>query len=101
MHLQLKFSLLSGALLALALKPKVKFCMQRSVAVQGTGEQANEFYQVFTRNGYEIRPEGYQPDATDPARGVFRFSVLSSPIDIENVHRVVREVGLTLVSGNA
>ena len=31
MHLQLKFFPLSGAFLALDLKPKVKFCMQRSV----------------------------------------------------------------------
>jgi hypothetical protein len=31
LHLQLKFSPLSAVLLALALKPKVKFCMQRSV----------------------------------------------------------------------
>jgi hypothetical protein len=31
LHLQLKFFPLSGAFLALDLKPKVKFCMQRSV----------------------------------------------------------------------
>jgi hypothetical protein len=33
LHLQLKFSPLSEALLVLALKLKVKFCMQRSVVL--------------------------------------------------------------------
>jgi hypothetical protein len=49
LHLQLKFFPLSGAFLALDLKPKVKFCMQRSVNAKSLTEPVADFASRISR----------------------------------------------------